>query len=238
MFRSVALKFVSRNLVKAPQCAPVKAFSTSFVTFKKEKKSAAKEVAQEEVEDPSIILKSLEDKYKESLTQFKAKTAITRQGNSNPKIFDELKVSLNHNEVVDYLSIAQTSLKGRNLIITVFDPMYSKHVISAILNAGLNLNPEQVPNIPQQLKVSLPPITTESRLAILKELKKNFEFFKNSNSFKYSLSFNRAEALKELKQFKKNDQVKKVNQDVEKLHKKYTTDLQELLKSVEKQVMN
>jgi ribosome recycling factor len=216
-----------------------------LVTFKKVKagkassKHSSKVVEEEPLsqEDPSLILKELEAKYQESLNHFREKVAVTKQGNSNPNLFDDLKVALNHGEVADFLSIAQTSLKGRNLIITVFDPIYAKHVISAILQTNLNLNPEHVPNMPQQLKVSLPPVTRETKLDIVKELKKNFEFFKNSNSFKYSLSSNRADALKELKQFKKNDQTKKTTNDIEKLHKKYTNDLQELFRSAEKQIL-
>lgn len=245
MFRSVALRSLTRSLFPRTQVPQIRGFSSSLVTFKKVKagkassKHSSKVVEEEPLsqEDPSLILKELEAKYQESLNHFREKVAVTKQGNSNPNLFDDLKVALNHGEVADFLSIAQTSLKGRNLIITVFDPIYAKHVISAILQTNLNLNPEHVPNMPQQLKVSLPPVTRETKLDIVKELKKNFEFFKNSNSFKYSLSSNRADALKELKQFKKNDQTKKTTNDIEKLHKKYTNDLQELFRSAEKQIL-
>ena len=202
----------------------------------KGKGAAAKEQDEDvSVEDPSHVLPNLEAKYKECLEQHKKKISETKLGAANPKLFDKLEVEINKKPQI-FTSLAQTALKGRNLIITVFDPSNTKHVVSTVLASGMNMNPETVPNFPQQLKVPLPPPTAESRQEIAKQLKVDFEKFKNSND-KHSLSFARASAMKELKKFEKTDVIKKTLADVEKLHKKYSEELQTQYKAAEKSVL-
>lgn len=174
--------------------------------------------------------------FEKTLELHKRKLAEQKVGTASPTIFNDLKVG---KEGQKFTELAATSLKGRNaLIVTVFDPKDTKNIVSAIMAAGLNLNPERIPNNDQQLKVSLPPITTETRQAVCKDLKKVFEDYKHS-ALKESLGHVRGEIMKELKHLqKKNDDVKKVIQDVEKIHKEYTIKLQEQLKQAEKGVMN
>ncbi|CCH44129.1 hypothetical protein BN7_3687 [Wickerhamomyces ciferrii] len=200
-------------------------------------KNAKSEEEEEVVEeaDPTIVLGKLEAKFKESLEHHKKRIAETKLGAANPKIFDNIQVEINKKPHI-FTSLAQTALKGRNLIITVFDPNHSKNIVSSVLGSGLNMNPETVPNFPQQLKVPLPPPTVETRHEIAKQLKKDFDNFKNSND-KFALSTARAAALKELKTFKKSDAIKKVSNDVEKLFKKYSDELQNNFKAAEKSVL-
>lgn len=241
-------------LLRVPLCSsghpaghPARPFSTGFAALKKAKKggkqdakSHHQEAAAQETqeEDPSAVLKPLEASLKESIEVFKKRVNETKQGTANANIFDKLEVPVAHKEVYPFTSVAQTSLKGRNLIITVFDPNNVKHVVSSVLGSGLNMNPQQVPNFPQQLKVALPPPTAETRSEILAALKRDFEHFKQSPS-KHSLGSARQHALKQLKGFeKKNDKVKKVLQDVEKIYKKYLDELQTQFKAAEKSVSN
>jgi len=119
----------------------------------------------------------------------------------------------------------------------VFDPNNTKNVVSSVLASGLNMNPETVPNFPQQLKVPLPPPTAETRQQIARNIKDEFDALKNSHD-KFSLATARASAMKELKAFQKTDDaVKKVTQEVEKLHKKYGDELQTQFKAAEKAVL-
>ncbi|ONH69151.1 Ribosome-recycling factor, mitochondrial [Cyberlindnera fabianii] len=201
------------------------------------KKAAAVDEEPLAEEDPSKVLKELEKQMSDSLEQFKKRLAETKQGAANPSVFDNLDVPVGHGETQPYVAVAQTAIKGRNLIITVFDPANVKHVVSAVLASGLNMNPQEVPNFPQQLKVPLPAPTAEHRKEIAKELKKDFEHFKQSPS-KHSLSSARAVALKDLKSYVKNDTVKKAEKEVEKLHKKFLDELQKQLKAAEKSVLS
>ncbi|KAL6023900.1 ribosome-recycling factor [Candidozyma auris] len=53
-------------------------------------------------------------------------------GKSNPQIFDNLIINTADGEF-PFTSTAQTAVKGRNFMITVFDPSNTKHIVSAIL---------------------------------------------------------------------------------------------------------
>ncbi|AET38683.1 Rrf1p Ecym_3184 [Eremothecium cymbalariae DBVPG len=189
-----------------------------------------------EAVDVQSYLKEAEQKFKASLEVCKKKLGDKKLGVANGNIFNHLTVGT---EKMKFTDLAATSLKGRNsLTVTVFDPKYTKKVISAILASGLNLNPERIANNEQQLKIPLPPVTTEVRQQLCKDLKKVFEEYKGSSNV-HSLSHIRGEVLRDLKALqKKNDSVKKVIQDVEKLHKTYVLKLQEQLKQAEKKIMN
>ncbi|CCE62820.1 hypothetical protein TPHA_0D01810 [Tetrapisispora phaffii CBS 4417] len=185
--------------------------------------------------DPFIYLKDANERFKATVEAHGKKLNEMKQGKANPSIFNNLVLA----DGSKFLDVASTTLKGKNsLIVTVFDPNNTKNVISTIMAAGLNLNPEKDANNDQLLKVLLPPPTTESRLQLCKEMKQVFENYKNSQS-KQSLGFIRGEVLKQLKGFdKKNDSVRKVLQDLDKTHKEFTTKLQEQLKQAEKSLLS
>lgn len=224
-----------------PLIASRKLFSTNFVCYKKQDKKDkkgknSKDEEAEEVEDFDSVgfLKSLQKNYDQSLDLYKKKSAESKMGKANTKIFDNLKVHLSHGKIVSFLEVAQTTLKGRNLQITLFDPSDSKHVISSVIGSGLNLNPQADPKNPQLLKVPLPSPTSEVKAEAVKKLKEVLEHFKNAGNNKYSLSSIRATAMKELKVIKQKDELRKVTKHVEDLHQKYLKKLLDLFKDVEK----
>ncbi|CUS23722.1 LAQU0S11e02784g1_1 [Lachancea quebecensis] len=214
-------------------------FQTSNLLLKKASKKSGKGKTDEEepteVVDVKKYIQKAKEQFSVTVDLHKKKLSEIRAGSASPSIFDKLSVGKGNSKFTD---IATTSMKGRNsLIVTVFDPKDTKSVVSSILAAGLNLNPEKIPNNDQQLKISLPPPTTETRKETCKQLKEVFEEFKNSAN-KNSLGHIRGDILKELKNIdKKNDTVKKVTQDLDKLHKEYSSILQEHLKQAEKNVL-
>ncbi|CAR24873.1 Rrf1p [Lachancea thermotolerans CBS 6340] len=214
-------------------------FQTCYNLLKKASKKSGKGKIDEEeptevVDVKQYVLKA-KTQFSVTLDLHKKKLSEIRAGSASPSIFDKLSVGKENSKFTD---VATTSMKGKNsLIVTVFDPKDTKSVVSSILAAGLNLNPEKIPNNDQQLKISLPPPTTETRKQTCKQLKEVFEEFKNSAN-KNSLGHIRGDILKQLKNIdKKNDSVKKVIQDLDKLHKEYTNTLQEQLKQAEKNVL-
>lgn len=215
-------------------------FQSSAQLLKKHSsnKKNGKDVKEEEVVDVvdlSQYVKQAQTEFTKTLDLHKKKLHETRQGVADPRMLDDLRMQ----DGKAVKTVASTSMKGKNaLLVTVYDPKDTKHVISAILAANLNLTPVRVPNNEQQLKIALPPPTTESRLKMCKSLKAVFEEYKNSSA-KYSLGHIRAEILKDMKSFsKKDDKVRKVIQDVEKIHKEYVSKLEEQLKQAEKSVMS
>ncbi|SCU87922.1 LADA_0E07052g1_1 [Lachancea dasiensis] len=212
---------------------------TSLVWKKASKKTGKVKNGDDEEKFEIVDLKQYIQRatvgFDKSLELHKKSLNELRSGTSNPNIFDKLKVGKDGSKFTD---LATTSTKGKSsLVVTVFDPKDTKSIISSIMAAGLNLNPERIPNNEQQLKISLPPPTTETRKQMCKKLKEVFEEYRNSAN-KNSLGHVRAEILKELKKIdKKNDSVKKIIQDLEKLHKEYTGRLQDSFKQAEKSVL-
>ena len=193
-------------------------------------------VEDEEIDivNPSIYVDELVSKFDKSLELYSKELTDKRKGSVNANIFDNL--SLKNGAL--FKEMASTTLKGKgSLLVTVFDPYEVKNIVSAILASGQNLNPERVPTNNQQLKIPLPPPTAESRQNLCKELKTVFEKYKQSPS-KNSLGHIRNEVMKKLKSLQKKDEsVKKIIQNVEKVHKDYVTKLSEQLKQAEKSVM-
>ncbi|SCW02704.1 LAFE_0F12442g1_1 [Lachancea fermentati] len=233
------LPFVLGRQITPSYLQATRLFNCSAISAKKVKKGGKGKTAEVE-EDVEVVdvkqyVKQATDEFNSILELHKRKLGELKVGTANPSIFNALKVGKNNAKFTD---VATTSLKGRNnLIVTVFDPKDTKSVVSSILGAGLNLNPERIPDNEQQLKVALPPPTTESRKQTCKQLKAVFEEFKNSSS-KQSLGHVRGEILKQLKKLdKKNDSVTKIIQEIERLHKDSTNKLQEQLKQAEKNVL-
>ncbi|CAR29780.1 hypothetical protein ZYGR_0AD04640 [Zygosaccharomyces rouxii] len=239
----VGIRSINSSLIAQRQFLTTRQFTTSQLLLKKAsggkknpKASQSKDTDNaEETVDISEFIKKAQNSFENTLELHKKKLNEFKQGVANPRIFDELKLQNGSK----FSEAASTSTKGKNaLLVTVYDPKDTKHVISTIMAAGLNLNPERVPNNDQQLKISLPPMTTETRTRMCKDLKKVFEEYKNSSS-KDSLGHVRGEILKDLKKLaKKNDSVRKAVQDVEKVHKDYVNKMQQQLAQAEKNVMN
>ncbi|CCH58085.1 hypothetical protein TBLA_0A02860 [Henningerozyma blattae CBS 6284] len=198
------------------------------------KNSVQREDDITEIVEVSSYAKRAENQFAETLEACKKALNDAKQGNSNPKIFNKMK--LQNGKI--FTDVATISTKGANaLLVTVFDPKDVNVIISSIFSAGLNLNPQKIPNNNQQLKIALPPITTESRQKKCKELKEIFELYKNSSK-KESLTAIRLNILKEMKNIQpRTDEVKKALQDVEKIHKEYGTKLQDIYKTIEKNMM-
>lgn len=212
-------------------------FQTSSLLLKKKApkgKVASTEEEEVEIVDPNLYVKELTTKFDKSVELYQKELNEKRLGSFNSKIFDKLE--LKNGKV--FKDMASTALKGKgSLLVTVFDPNEVKNIVSAILAAGLNLNPERVPTNNQQLKIPLPPPTTESKKQLCKDLKAVFEKYKQSQS-KNSLGHIRNEVMKELKGLQKKDEsIKKIIQNVEKIHKDYVTKMTDQLKQAEKNVM-
>ena len=216
---------------------------SSLLLKKKPGKGKKDDGAAAKADDDEVILVDVKqylneanDRYSQTLELFKKKLNEAKQGKTNPDIFDQLKLP---NGTL-FTDVASTSARGKStLLVTVFDPKDTKNIISLIMGANLNLNPEKIPDNEQQLKVALPPPTKESRLELVKNLKQMTEEFKNSPNFKFSLGFIRRDILNKMKSFnKKENDVAKVLKNLETSHKDYITKLQDQLKQAEKSVMN
>lgn len=213
-----------------------KLFHTTIPLLAKNKKS--KKSPKNDEQSPSnealeIDFNQISEKFEKIIDKFSKKANEIKLGKTNPNMFDNLDIKLSDNQTYKFNSLAQTSIKGRNLMITVFDPSNNQNIINGILNSKLNLNPQLDPHT-NMLKVPLPPITTETKQENIKLLKSQFEQFKNSNS--NSLNSIRLDykqkITKKLKQ-KKSDQEMDQLKQFENLHKEYLDKLTKIFKTNE-----
>lgn len=260
MFRSVIAqqRFVLPRLAIHPRIlrsilfCPSNSFhsSSQCLAKRKNKKSSNKndeeldssEKADENAE-VTIDFQKVTSNFDNVLSKFNKAATDIKLGKLNPKIFDNLEVNIGnhgHEELVPFTSVAQTSVKGRNFIINLFDAGYGKHVINSIIGSGLNMSGTIDPTNKFQIKVPIPNITTETKQKNIKQLKEIFENLKNnhkSNSLNYVRSEARNKFQSSLKHNKISDSQHQLLKKLETLHKTYVDKLTDAFKQAEKSIL-
>jgi ribosome recycling factor len=238
------------QLSRAQFCAPVlvnRGFSSTPVFFAKKKKETKKDNKKgsatkddtddvEIVLDPKSILNDLKGKYEDAFKQYSKSLTELKMGKSNPAIFDNLKIKIDDSYTATFPEIAMTAMKGTGFLnVNVFDPSHTKRIISAILEANLNLNPEVDPKNPQLLKIKLPNSTKDLKEKQIKQMKELLDQYKSNAGFKHSLLFIRSHCMKELKNVEgSKDIVKKLTDDINATYKTYAEKFTTAFKNTEK----
>lgn len=221
---------------------PTRQFHLSFTLLKKKSKKGAREVEEETTDEaPAVDFKDATKRLQSVIDKFAKQANEAKLGKTNPQIFDHLQVETADGEM-PYTSLAQTAIKGRNFIITVFDPANTKHIVNAVLASDLNMNPIADPANKQMLKVPLPPVTTESKKENVKHLKTIYEKVRNgpggSGKNASTLAAIRADIKQKISKKKKmSDAETQVWNDYEKLHKQFVEKLGEVFKAAETAIM-
>lgn len=207
----------------------------------KHSKSSPSAAAEEEEATPILDLIKLDEitsKMEASLAHFKDRCAVLRQGKYTPAALEEIIVSTSAHTEEPIKNIARVALKGpRNITITAFDTHNVKHIISAVLAANLNLNPQPDPKQEQVLRVPLPPSTSETKKEIAKNIKNEYEHWRNSKT-KRSLISIREDAMKVLKKAgASKDEERTIKNKIEEIFKNNANKLAEILKQAEAATM-
>lgn len=226
-----------------------RSFSVTSIPLAKKKGGKAKagsheaeESASEQVSISSLVdLADLKIKFQGSVDAFKERTTVIRQGKITPAVIEEIIVTTHNHTEEPLKNIARVALKGpRTMSVTVFEPRDVKHITAAVIASGLNLNPQPDPKSPEQiLRLPLPPTTSETKKEVIKDLKHEFEVFRNSPSRK-SLTTVRENALKHVKKAGKTlskDRTFEVKGDIEELFKTAAKNLADALKQAEAATM-
>ncbi|GEQ68365.1 hypothetical protein JCM33374_g2033 [Metschnikowia sp. JCM 33374] len=225
--------------VKSQQCRSI---HWSPVLLKKRSKEPVQDDKSKDTAEPiQINLDEVSQRFQTVLDKFAKHANESKLGKTNPQIFDNLAVETPDGEL-PYTAVAITAVKGRNFIITVFDPANVKHVVNAVLASGLNMNPVSDPANKQMLKVPLPPVTTESKKESIKQLKGVFDKLKNgpggSGKNASTLSAIRADIKNKISSKKKmSDQEQTLWKKVEGVHKDYVKKLDDSFKAAETAIM-
>lgn len=228
---------------------PVRAFSVSAAVWAKKDKKAGKKESKKDAKkshvnedeevvvlDPRAIINDLKSKFDDSFSQYSKKLTELKMGKANPSIFDKLKIKIDDSYTATFPEVAMTAVKGSNFLnVTVFDPSHTKKIVSAILEANLNLNPEVDPKNPQLLKIKLPNSTKELKEKQIKAMKELLDQYKSNAGLKNSLVAIRSHFMKDLKNTEgSKDVIKKITEDIDATYKTYVDKFQNAYKNTEK----
>lgn len=243
--------YLTRSAPSTSTSSTFRPFSSSSTLYKKggakaskhekgSKKSAPAESADEETA-PILDLIKLDEvatKMENSLTHFKDRCSVLRQGKYTPAALEDIMVSTSSHSEEPIKNIARVALKGpRNMTITAFDANNVKHIISAVLAANMNLNPQPDPKQEQVLRVPLPPSTSETKKEIVKNIKHEYEHWRNSKT-KNSLTSIREDAMKVLKKAgASKDEERTVKTKIEDIFKTHANKLADIYKQAETATM-
>lgn len=243
MFRPLTIAS-TRSMAFAPTISIPQHFrllNCSAVALKKKGKKAEVSATSDSTEPPRLDMDELSNKLQLIVDNFVKQASEYKMGKTNPQIFDHLQIKTADGDL-PYTAIAQTTIKGRNFLMTVFDPANVSNVINSVLASNLNLNPIADPSNKHVLKIPIPPVTTESKKDRIKELKAAFEKFKNgpggSGKNAGTLSAVRADVKNKVAKKKKmTDAEQALWNDYEKLHKKYVDKLNDTFKAAETAIL-
>ncbi|KAF8001652.1 hypothetical protein HF325_004153 [Metschnikowia pulcherrima] len=169
-----------------------------------------------------VNFEELSQRFQTVLDKFSKHANESKLGKTNPQIFDNLQVETPDGEL-PYTSVAITAVKGRNFIMTVFDPANVKHVVNAVLASNLNMNPVADPANKQMLK------------AVYEKLKNGAG---GSGKNASTLSAIRADVKSKISTKKKmSDQEQTLWRKVESVHKDYVKKLEDSFKAAEAAIL-
>lgn len=113
-----------------------------------------------------------EKKMLKSIETLKHELAKLRTGRAHPSILDELVVEY-YGTPTPLNQVASVTVSDpRTLSITPFDKSMTAAIDKAIRNSDLGLNPSSTGQV---IRVPLPPLTEERRLALIKQMKASAE---------------------------------------------------------------
>lgn len=179
------------------------------------------------------IFETGKEKMEKALTQMKKEFASIRTGRANPMILDKVLVEY-YGAPTPLRQLSQVSVQdGTTLVITPFDKTILKEIEKALVKADLGINPNSDGIV---VRLAFPPLTTDKRKEICKDVKKVCE------DTKVAIRNIRRDMTDELKKLEKaenlSEDIVKDNQDkIQKQTDKYSKTADELSAEKEKEVL-
>lgn len=185
--------------------------------------------------DIDEILLECEDKMDKAVEYFRGELKGIRTGRASPALVEYVKVDY-YGSPTDLRQLAQVSVpEPTQLLIKPFDTSATGEIVKAIQNAGLGLNPAAEG---KQVRVSMPPLSTERRKELVNSVHKMGE------QSKVAIRNVRRDANKHVDQAEKDksnevteDDAKHAKEEVQDLTKKHEAAVDELIKAKETEIM-
>ncbi|MBN2788650.1 MAG: ribosome recycling factor [Candidatus Delongbacteria bacterium] len=179
------------------------------------------------------VIDECEEKMLKAISHLKHEFERIRAGKATPHTLDAVKVD-SYGALVPLNQVANVAIpEARLIVITPWDKNQIKAIEKGIINANLGFNPMSDGNV---VRVNIPALTEESRLELVKDVKREGE-----NS-KITVRNARKDANSELDHLTKHEGVSENRRDNEKEHvqkmtDKYNKEIDELIKAKEKDIM-
>lgn len=173
------------------------------------------------------------DKMEKAINQMKKEFSSIRTGRANPMILDKVLVEY-YGAPTPLRQLSQVSVQdGTTLVITPYDKTILKDIEKALVKADLGINPSSDGIV---VRLVFPPLTTDKRKEICKDVKKVCE------ETKVAIRNIRRDMADELKKLEKSENLSedmvKDNQDkIQKLTDKYIKISDDLSQEKEKEVL-
>lgn len=184
------------------------------------------------MEEIELYLETAEEMMQKAVDAAKTGLAKIRAGKAMPSMLDGVMVEYYGNPTPINQTASVTSPDARTLFVKPWEKSLISEIEKAIRNSDLGLNPQ---NDGEQIIISIPQLTEERRVGLVKQAKTVTE------DGKISVRNARKEANDELKALQKDgapeDAVKSAEEDVQKLTDAYTKKMDELLKHKEEEIM-
>ncbi len=176
------------------------------------------------------------DDYKKAndktIASYKKYLSTVKTGRAHAAIFENVIVeSYGQNMPIKQLATISTP-DASTVIIQPWDTSVIKNIEKAIMKANIGFTPQ---NDGKVIKINIPPMTEEDRKQIIKLLKHE------SDKYKVTLRNARKKSNKIIKDMEKDkiiseDESKKLEKDIKKVLDEYSSQIDELTKSKEKEL--
>ncbi len=171
------------------------------------------------------IKKDAENKMHKSIDLLKLELAKLRTGRAHPNLLDSIRVEYYGQETALNQLASVTVTDSRTLTVTPFDKNSVQAIDKAIRNSDLGLNPATAGT---SIRVPLPPLTEERRLALVKQMKGCAE------DARVSIRNIRRDANNHIKSLLKDkaiteDEERRAQDNVQKMTDKYIGDIDKMV---------
>ncbi len=184
---------------------------------------------------PDEILFDCEEKMEKALEYLSGELRGVRTGRASPALVEYIKVDY-YGSMTDLRQIAAVSVpEATQLLIKPFDASSVQAVAKAIAGSGLGLNPVAEG---KQIRVSLPPLSTDRRNQLVGSVKQMGELAKVAvRNVRRDANKHIDVAEKDKSQKVTEDEAKQTKDEVQELTKKYEAKVQALLDAKAKEIM-
>lgn len=183
---------------------------------------------------PDMILLETEEKMEHAIEALHKEFGKIRTGRANPKLLESVQVDY-YGAPTPITQVGGISVpEPTQLVIKPYDKSIVGDVAKAILAANIGVTPQ---NEGHQLRIVLPPLTTEHRRQLVKDVHKLGE------QFKIEIRNDRRDANDALKKLEKaseisEDDLKGYQEDVQELTDKYNKKIEQLVKEKEEDILS